>query len=522
MAGCGVDTRTRIAFRLRMSTRLDPSVGPFEGRLGHVTTRTTATLAIRGAKWTTLGAGVQRAIQMASIVVLARMLTPEEFGLIAIATVVLTLVKRFKTLGLFAAYVQHQRDDDRIANTFFTFHGMLNVVALLVVLAIVPLVSALFGEPEAGLLLAAMALRMLPECMTDPCATRAVKNLEFRIPAVILVVEAMVTASVSIVLASKGWGAWSVAIGSVTGAGGSAVLWWILTSWRPRIEIDWRRGRSLMRVGAHVWAAGNLAYLVEASTRMIIGRFLGTGALGFYEVTSKLVHFPLHTLISIHDRVAMPVFCREQDDLARLRNWFLRVTSLMTVLTALVAGVLFFLSDHLIPVVFGGQWTSAIGPAQALAPFAFVLPLLTAGPILIACGRTDLALRFTAVRAVTTVSMLVVAAHFSLVAVCAVESLAACIFAPVNLALVAMVTRMSPIRMLKAFDLPAVGLVAFSVTAIVTRNALGEFASTPGLPALAALAAPPVAAFVLAVFARRPRILNEIREVAVTAFGSQP
>jgi PST family polysaccharide transporter len=274
-----------------------------------------------------------------------------------------------------------------------------------------------------------------------------------------------------------------------------------------------------MRVGADIWAAGNLSYLVDAANRLIIGRFLGIGDLGFYEVTSRLVHFPLQTLIGIHDRVAVPAFCREQEDLARLREWFFRVTSLMTVLTALVAGTLFFLADQLIPVVFGPRWASAIGPARALAPFALVLPLLSVKPVFIARGRTRLALRFTMVRAVTTVLMLVVAAQISLLAVCAAESLAACIFAPINLVLIARFTRMSPTRILAAFDLPATGLAAFSVVAIITRALLWKPAAVPDLFTLAALAAPPVIAFAAAVFARRPRIVAEIREIAAAAFG---
>jgi len=481
----------------------------------------TSTLAIKGAKWMSLGVGLQRVVQTAAIILLARLLVPEDFGLIAVAVLVLSFVNRVKGLGLHTALVQQRGDITDAANACFFINGALTVTTYALILVASPLASRFFDDPRAGAILAVMSLRLFPQALSAVPSTLAVRNLEFRKQTLIVVADALVSAAMSVALALLGWGPWSLVVGSLGGSCVAAALWWVLVPWRPSRRLDRDTTRQLVHSGVRIWSSGNLAYLIDSCSRLFIGGFLGLIQLGYYEIISRIVHLPVQSLLGVHDRVAIPAFCREQEERDRLGRWFLRLTSLMLILTALLAGLLFFYSGQLITVLFGTRWSAAVEPARALAVFALLAPLLSAVPVYIATGRVGLLLKFTAARSIVTILLLWAAAHVSLTAVCAAESAAALIFAPINLLIIARLTRI-PLRAVgSALSVPALGLVAFSAVAGAFRSFGGDFVGEPTLGSLMVFVLPPVAAFTLAIILRRPRIIAEGRDILLIAIGNR-
>jgi len=351
--------------------------------------------------------------------------------------------------------------------------------------------------------------------------TLAVRELKFRKQTLILLADALVGASVSITLAFLGWGPWSIVGGSLAGSCVAAALWWFRAPWRPSFRFNREKAGELIRSAIRIWSAANLAYLIDSCSRLFVGRFLGLTQLGHYEIISRVVHTPLQSLQGIHDQVAIPAFCREQEEQEMLGRWFLRLTGLMLILTAVLAGVLFFYSGQVITVVFGPRWSAAVEPARALAVFALLAPLLSAAPVYIATRRVGLLLKFTAFRSVVTILLLWGAAHLSLVAVCAAESAAALIFAPINLLIVARLTGIRLRAVLSALSVPATGLAAFSAVALLFRSFAGDLVGDPSLGSLVIFVTPPVAAYCLAILLRRPRILEEGKEILVIAMGNR-
>ncbi len=463
--------------------------------------------------------GVQRAAQTAALILLARLLSPDDFGLVAIAGLFLSLANRAKSLGLQTALVQHRDQPVSAANTIFWMSAGLTVLTVLVIVIASPLASVWFADPRAASVLSVMALRLLPQAAAAVPSTLAVRRLDFRLQALITVAEGLVTAAVSIVLAVLGWGVWALVTGSLAGAVASAVLWWIRPPWRVRFEIDRRVARQLVHSAVEIWSAANLAYAIDSANRLLIGRFLGVAQLGIYEVTSRLVHVPLQSVLGVAERIALPAFCREADDLERLGRWLLRLTTFLTVLSALAAATLFFYAHALVPVLFGERWLAVVGTVRALAVLALLMPMQSLAPIYIATGRTGLLLRFTAVRALVTVAGLLAAAQVGLVAVCAVESAAAAVFVPVNLYLVSRMVPISRRELGRAAAVPAAGLAAFCAVALLAGRFLEAAAAWPVWTHLL-LPLPAIAAFAFAVLAVRPRIVAEAREVLGVAVGA--
>lgn len=487
--------------------------------ISEMTAEKTKTLAIRGATWATLGIGLQRVVQTLSILVLARLLVPEDFGLVAIAVLVLNFANRAKTLGLHTALVQFDGDQQKAADTCFIINAGLTLITLCAVLAASPLATRFF-DPRAGSLLALMSLRLIPQALAAVPSALAVKALNFRKLALIQATEGLASAVVAVSMAANGWGPWALVAGSLAGVAIGTALWWVRPVWIPKWQFDREVASQLMHAGVRIWSSGNLSYLVDSANRFIIGSVLGLAQLGNYEIVSRIVHAPIQTILGIHDRVAISAFCRERDDRERIGRWFLRLSGMMLILTALIAGPLFCFPDILIPTLFGDGWEAAIGPARALALFALLAPLITTIPVYIATGRTGLLLRFTTIRTAVTIGALFVAAHQGLTAVCATESLAAALFAPVNLVLVARMTGLRAKAILSTFSVPLVGLGAFTAAAIACRPAVTGLFPATGPGALIGLLVPSVAALSLAVFAMRPHLVGEIRSIIAETVGT--
>ncbi len=478
----------------------------------------TATAAVRGAGWVALGVGAQRVIQTGALIVLARLLVPEDFGLVAVAMLVLSFAARAKSLGIQTALVQYRGDIDTAADSALILNAGITLVILLAIGLLSPLASLWFEDPRAGIVLVVMALRLVPQVAASVPSALALRILRFRRIAVITVGESAVTAVVAVVLAMHGLGVWSLVAGSLAGATVSAVAWWLPPVWRPSIRIDRRALAALLGTGVRIWSSGNLSYAIDSANRLFMGRFLGVATLGLYDVVSRFVHAPLQSLLGISDRVALPAFCREQEDRELLGRWVVRLTGLLMLVTALTAGILFFFADVLVPVLIGSRWVSVVAPIRVLAPLILVFPLVSMAPVYIATGRTGLLLRFTAVRAAVTVAGLYWASHRNLVAVCSVESAAAGLFALVNLYLVGRILELGPRQLIRAVLLPAAGLTALSAVAVILRmSGLGALWG-PAVSAVAFTAASTVA-FAGTVLLLRPGVVEELKSLAAVVLG---
>lgn len=479
----------------------------------------TSTLAIAGAKWVAAGSLSQKTLNMLLVVFLARLLSPEDFGLIAVISLMLMLAGRLKQVGFHGALVQRKEDLEEAANAYFLLNGGLSVLIFALVLALSPAASWFFNDDRVAPIMNVMAIRFLLEAGGTVQRSLTIRALDFRRQTLILVAESVITASSAIVLAARGFGVWALVFGMLIGTACATAIWWATTPWRPSRAWSWSVARQMLRFGIGLWSASNLSYVIESASRVLVGRFLGVLPLGFYEFTNRIVHGPTTGLIETSNRVALPAFCKEQDDLGRLGAWYVKMTGYVCLFTAPFAVVLLLLGDVLVPVIFGSQWTSTIPLVRALAPFVFMTPLVFAWPVYVATGRPDVLNRFTAIRFFITVPLLFLAARESILAVCVVESLTASLLAPLNLYLVA---RLIPIRcadILRALGQPLIGGGGFALVVLGLRAFTeGRLSGDPAL-FLAISLVVGFTAYLAAMRTMQPRLFADLYRLVAVAVG---
>ncbi len=473
----------------------------------------TSTLAILGAKWVTLGIVSQKICQIIVVVILVRLLTPEDFGLVAIATMTLNVVSSLKVLGMTSALIRRKDDIQRAANAFFFLNCILTVLLFGSIFVASPYIAAFFKNDTASLVLKIMSLQLFIEAASVVQNTLTIKELEFKKQTVITLCGSGISGIISIVLALKGFGVWSLVYGPLTGGSIASVLWWFFCQWRPKLSFNLEIAKEMLRFGLYLFTASTLDKMMITCNRIFIGRFLGIMSIGFYDLTNQIIYLPSQNIILIGQQVTLPAFCQIQEDTEQIKRWYLKVTGYSCLLMAPIAVCFLLLSDHFVPVIYGEKWLPIIPLIKILALFAFMMPFVHNWSVYVSIGRTDLLLKFTAVRFLVTVSLIYFATQVSLFAVCLVELISICIFASVNLYIVMKLIKIPLEQLISIIRIPLMGTVSFALTLLIFRHLSLYLFNTPNLISLVIIVLPTFASYILTLYFRHPEMYYELKNL---------
>ena len=465
-----------------------------------------------GVRTTSLAQLVTAALQFLQLVVLGRLLPAEDFGLMAMISVVLALGSAYTDLGLGGAIV-HRRDTTRaqLSTIYWTSVGAGLAVSLLV-LAAAPLVALLLGEPRLVGLLAWVAPAFALAAIGQPYQATLQKELHFRALAVVDVAAAAAGAVAAVAAAAARLGVLSLALGYLATAGvrGALLLAVGARQWRPALRWASADLRGYLSFGLYQLGDRTVASLAANLDNLIIGRFLGAAVLGPYALAYQLVVVPLTRINPIVTRVALPLFARHQGDGELLRRGYVALSkALLVAVGPLLVGAA-ATAPVLVPVVFGDGWEAAVPMVRILA-LVGVLKCLgnPIGSLLLAKGRADIGFGWNVMTAAVNALAFLAAVRGGVLAVAWTYLALSVAYAVVFHAAVGPRLRIRAgeyWRSLAAPALAAAGMgaaVAAAASAIVLRDARLE---------LAALVALGAAVYGVLVVAAEGRFLRELRE----------
>jgi O-antigen/teichoic acid export membrane protein len=350
--------------------------------------------------WNGVGLAVTRLISLVRFIILARLLSPEDFGLLAIAWVAIELLLTVTDLGMVNALVQRAEVDEAQYDTAWTVGLVRALVVAAVVAAGAPLIADLYGEPRAAAILPVLGLAPVLAATASIKVAELTRNLQFRKVALIRMPEAATEAAVSIALAPL-LGVWALVVGVLAANAARVALSYLLAPYRPRISFQQGAAGSLFRFGRWLFAVGILGLAGDALLRGVIARRLGTAELGVFYLALRLVMLPLLSVETAVGTVGMPVHARLQADAPR-RTRALQA-SLVGMLALLVPGyaVLVALAPSLVHDVLGSRWAGAEQPIRVLAVGAAIRTIAAAcEPMAVGSGRPQLAAALAALRLV--------------------------------------------------------------------------------------------------------------------------
>jgi len=392
-----------------------------------------------GVFWGMLFSVVTQLSRVAVGLVLVRLLTPADYGLAGIAFVCSTFVFTLSDASLGKALVQRPAIDELDRSTvFWTTVAIGTLLTGAGVAASGPL-AQLFHQPKVQPLFAVLSISFILISLQMTQAALFQREMMFKATSVRLIVSAAVGGAVGILVAVFGGGAWALIAQQLSLVGTSTLLLWLLSPWRPRLMFSWSRLKSLGSFGFNLAGARLLDDLNANADNMLVGRFLGTAALGAYSVAYNLMTLPLLRLVIPIQDTLFPAVARIQDDLERVRQIWYRTMAIVTSLVAPAMIGLAVVASDFVVVVMGRRWADVVPVLRILAPVAVAQALATlAQGTLMACGRAKATFWLTAVFTVIVLTAFIVGLEWGIIGVAGAYAVVA---VPTTVVLVYLVAR---------------------------------------------------------------------------------
>jgi PST family polysaccharide transporter len=345
--------------------------------------------SIRGGAITLAAQAIKFILQLASTAVLARLLTPADFGLVAMVTAVTGFVAMFKDLGLSAATIQRPHITHAQVSTLFWINLALSAIFMIITAAIAPVLAWLYGEPRLIGITLVLAATFLVGGLTVQHDALLRRQMRLGVIAFIEVISLAAGVAVAIILAMRGAGYWSlVFMTPVTCIVGVALVW-TFTGWRPGLPIHRSGVREMLAFGGNISAYNAVGYLSRNADNVLIGWMWGATSLGYYSKAYQLLMLPLSQVSTPLYNVVVPALSRLQNDPEAFEAYFLQVLKTIFWLTAPAVGLLAACSDQIILLLLGPGWTETSVLFRIMAISALVQPLHFTMPwALISRGRT--------------------------------------------------------------------------------------------------------------------------------------
>ena len=359
-------------------------------------TKTVKGVAVLGA-----GAGLGRIISFVNTIVLAHILSPDDYGLMAMAMVVCGFIGFFNEIGLGSAIIQRKNLTENQLNGAFT----LTIIASLVLYALTcffaPVIGDFYQNTQIADMLTVLACTFVFGAFSTVSSALISKKLQFGALAGIEFLAILVQVVITLVFALMGYKAWSLVFGFVVSQFVRSVLVIVLARWRPTRFGDISAAIELIKFGLTVTYSRLTWYAYSHAATFIIGKFSGEKQLGIYSMATTLADLPTSHLTSLVQQVASPVFATLQDDLVALNKMLNGFTAGLALLTFPILAGMAITASELIPLLLGEQWLLAIFPMQALAltgAMKSVSPLLTQA--FTSIGKANITARYTTLCAV--------------------------------------------------------------------------------------------------------------------------
>ncbi|MDJ1169587.1 MOP flippase family protein [Roseofilum sp. BLCC_M154] len=372
---------------------------------------------IAGVIWSAIEKLGNQLISFIVFFVLARLLGPESFGLIALADVYLVFLEVFTDQGFTQAIVQRQALEDEHLDTAFWINLVISIGLTLITFIGAGWVAIALKEPNLEPIIKWLSLALIFSSFNGIQQAIFTRRLAFKQLSLRSLIAQLLGGIVGVTMAFMGFGVWSL-VGQrlVNQCVGILVLWWV-SDWKPKLRISKRHFHDLFGFGVNILGIKLLTFFNKRSDDFLIGYFLGPVPLGYYAIAYRLLK-TVTVLITTMTQVGFPAFSQLQNEPEKLKSAFYKGTQF----TALISFPLFFglssLAPEIIPIMFGEQWHPSIPVMQILMLIGIVHSLGSINTsIILVMGKPDWALKVNIINAVTNVTAFILVVQWGIVAI---------------------------------------------------------------------------------------------------------
>lgn len=431
--------------------------------------------AFKGVFWSAIQNWGAQAITLIVFTILARLLEPKAFGLVALAGVFTAFVEIFLDQGFAVAIVQRQKLEPEHLDTALWTGVFIGFLMSFFSIISAETIANLFKEPELTLIIRWLSLVFAIRGFSSVQEAILQRNFNFKALTIRSSVAVIIAGIVAVVMAFMGFGVWCLVAQKLTNGLLQVLMLWSISNWRPKLRFSLPHFQSLFAFGINIVGINVLNFLNRRSDDFLIGYFLGSTALGYYSVAYRLLLTGMQLITGILNQVAVPTFSRLQSEREKIRKAFYKVTffaSLISIPSFMGLGVL---APEVILVLFGQQWLPSIPVMQILASIGIVQSLFFLnGAVMTAVGKPSWRLKINFFSTIVSLIGFAIAVRYGIVAVATAFAIRNYLLCPIFVWIMYKLIKINIWQYLSQFVIPILSSVVMALTLILTKYLLAD------------------------------------------------
>lgn len=365
-----------------------------DGRLSDMSEQNLKSSAVNGAIWTGVEKFSRQAVQFVIGIILARLLPPEDFGVIGMLAIFIAIAQTFTDSGLSSALIQKKNRTEVDCSTIFFFSTGVGVLFYLLLYAAAPLIADFYNMPILTDVTRVVALSIILSGLTAVQNARLTIELRFRTLSLIAIISMVVTGVTGLALAYSGWGVWALVFQALAGQIVTSICTWYCSRWMPILTFSKDSFKQLWGFGSKLLVSGLINTLYDNLYTLVIGKRFTSAEVGFYNRGNHFALLPAQTVQDMAIKVNYPILAKMQDDDERLLRAYKKLLTVpLYILYPVLVGMA-VAAEPLVIVLIGEKWLPCVPIMQVLCIGYMFSPLTHINlNLLYVKGRTDLVLK---------------------------------------------------------------------------------------------------------------------------------
>jgi lipopolysaccharide exporter len=344
--------------------------------------------AVKGGVWIFVLKVAHRGLGFLRTLILARLLSPEDFGLFGIAVLTINFLENFSVTGIDAALVQKKGSIKEDLDTAWTVNVIRSLLLFSTLYFGAPVVASFFNNTEALDIIKALAFLQLctgAENIATVYFRKEIRfNKLFNLNFSAMTVNFVVSVTMAIILKSV----WALVYGALAGAFIKTVMSYVLQPYRPRLRFEVAKLKELLRFGKWIFGSSILVFLITEGDDVFVGKMLGTTALGLYQMAYLLSNAPATEISNFVAQITFPVYSKMQGDVQRLREAYLKVLQIVSFIAFPISGLIFIFAPDFTKLFLGEKWMPMVPALQVLTLWGLIRAVgTTTTQIFLAVGK---------------------------------------------------------------------------------------------------------------------------------------
>lgn len=370
---------------------------------------------IHGLLWSFIDSFAGQGIQFIVGIILARILTPKEFGLIGMITIFIAISQSFVDSGFGSALIRKKNCTNDDYSTVFIFNLLVSILFFLVLFFTAGYISVFFNEPQLKLLVQVLGLGVILNALGLVQRTILTKNIDFKAQAKISVIASAGSGTLAIAMAVNGYGVWSLVALTLSRFALNSFFLWVWSNWKISLKFSLQSFSELFGFGSKLLLSGLLDTAYRNVYYLIIGKYFSAATLGQYTRAEQFNSLPSQNLLGIIGRVSYPVLSGLQDDKAALKAAYKTIIRSTMFITFLLMLCLSAAAFPLVIVLIGNKWLPAAEYLQLLCFVGMLYPLHALNlNMLQVQGRSDLFLKLEIIKKALAIPTIIIGIIFGI------------------------------------------------------------------------------------------------------------